>query len=197
MIRRSARPCGPRECRGTGQPPPDTGWPRLFRASTREWSSSPPRDATALEPAPSAYAWTFGDRSGPPRPPSPSTRDLAPRSRAAMVHADVGRRGAALLAQFERERPQIGGFGTDGPCQALDVIDRLLRTGRGAACLAWWSFRCVDWAPRRAVVQAVRERFPAVGSERSWTWSPRSASDGKWVTQGHDDVAAECPRCAA
>ena len=54
MIRRSARPCGPREFRGTGQPPPDTGWPTLFRASTREWSSWQRRDATALEPAPAS-----------------------------------------------------------------------------------------------------------------------------------------------
>jgi hypothetical protein len=46
-----------------------------------------------------------------------------------MVDADVGKLGASLLAQFERERPQIGGFGTDGSCQALDIIDRLLRTG--------------------------------------------------------------------
>jgi hypothetical protein len=33
-----------------------------------------------------------------------------------MVDADVGRFGASLLALFERERPQISGFGTDGSC---------------------------------------------------------------------------------
>ena len=46
-----------------------------------------------------------------------------------MVDAVIGKHRASLLAQFERERPQIGGFGTDGSCQALDIIDRLLRTG--------------------------------------------------------------------
>ena len=46
-----------------------------------------------------------------------------------MVNADVGTYRASLLVEFERERSQIGGFGTDGSCQALDVIDRLLRTG--------------------------------------------------------------------
>jgi hypothetical protein len=46
-----------------------------------------------------------------------------------MVDADIRKHRASLLAQFERERPQIGGFGTDGSCQALGIIDRLLRTG--------------------------------------------------------------------
>ena len=57
------------------------------------------------------------------------TRDAAPRSRAATVGADIGKLGASLLAQFERERPQIGGFGTDGSCQALDLVGRWLHTG--------------------------------------------------------------------
>ena len=45
-----------------------------------------------------------------------------------MVDPDIGKLRAPLLAQFERERPQIGGFGTDGSRQALHIIDRLLRT---------------------------------------------------------------------
>ena len=46
-----------------------------------------------------------------------------------MVDAVIGKHRASLLAQFERERPQIGGFRTDGSRQALDLIDWLPRTG--------------------------------------------------------------------
>ena len=42
---------------------------------------------------------------------------------------DFGKHPASLLARFEREGPQIGGFGTDGSCQTLDITDRLLPTG--------------------------------------------------------------------
>jgi hypothetical protein len=45
--------------------------------------------------------------------------------------------GVSLLAQSERERPQISGFGTDGSREALDLIDRLVRTRCGRARIAW------------------------------------------------------------
>ena len=40
------------------------------------------------------------------------------------------------------------------------------------------------WGRVARCVQSVRERFPALGSERSWTWRPRSASDVPSLSPG-------------
>jgi hypothetical protein len=52
MIRRRALPRHPPAFRRRSQAPPDTAWPRLFGASTREQNSSPRRAATALNQRP-------------------------------------------------------------------------------------------------------------------------------------------------